>query len=76
MTAHEEINARYRFQGARFRRLLREVGLMDLRQAAEFLSISTRQAQRIAAGTHVASIAAGKLLCLMRYHKTLPSEFD
>jgi hypothetical protein len=41
----------YALRGEQFRNALRQVGL-NLREGAEFLGISRRQAQRIAAGTH------------------------
>jgi hypothetical protein len=64
VTAHQGIDrdAKYAFRGQMFRDLLPKVGLRDLREAAQFLGISTRHAQRIAAGTHAASTAASKLL--------------
>jgi ABC-type Fe3+ transport system permease subunit len=64
----------YALRGAAFRDALRRVGL-DLEEGAEFLGISRRQAQRIAAGTHSASIAASKLLSLMCESRTFASEF-
>jgi predicted transcriptional regulator len=65
---------RYALRGEEFRDALRRVGL-NLQEGAQFLGISRRQAQRVAAGTHPASVAASKLLYLMCASRTFASEF-
>jgi len=78
VTEHQatDRNAKFAYRGQMFRDLLPKVGLANLRDAAQFLGISMRQAQRIAAGTHAASTAASKLLALMHDTQTPASEFS
>jgi hypothetical protein len=77
VTAHQGIDrdVKYRFRGERFHTLLRQVGLTNLREAAQFFGLSTRHLQRIAAGTHPTSTAVGKLLALMHDTETAAGEF-
>jgi hypothetical protein len=75
MTGRRNCDPKYALRGERFRRVLREVGLTDLRVAARFLGLSLRQTQRISRGSYAASTAASKLLLLMFHTKTAASEF-
>jgi len=60
-------------RGEEFRIALKRVGL-DLRSGAEFLGVSERQCQRIAARVGFASVAASKLLKLMYDRDLFPSD--
>jgi hypothetical protein len=78
VTPHQGIDRKaehYALRGETFSYVLRHVGLSNLREAAQFLGISTRHAQRIAAGTHATSTAVGKLLAVMHDTGTHASKF-